>query len=105
MFTVALAGKKKFAVQDIYVVKDLHQPLLGGPAIEALDLIKKNCINAVNSEVKTDTEYKQRYSNSFKGLGKMSNEYKIHFKSNAKPFVCYVPRKIAHPLVSKLSLS
>ena len=27
MFTVALAGKKKFAVQDIYVVKNLHQPL------------------------------------------------------------------------------
>ena len=75
MFTVALAGKKKFAVQDIYVVKDLHQPLLGGPAIEALDLIKKNCINAVNSEEKTDTEYKQRYSKLFKGLGKMSNEY------------------------------
>ena len=40
MFTVALAGKKKFAVQDIYVVKDLHQPLLGGPALKALDLIK-----------------------------------------------------------------
>ena len=38
MFTVALAGKK-FEVQDIYVVKDLHQPLLGSVALEALDLI------------------------------------------------------------------
>ena len=73
MFTVALAGKK-FAVQDIYVVKDVHQPLLAGLALEALDLIKKNCVNAVNSEEKTDTEYKQRYSKLFKGLGKMSNE-------------------------------
>ena len=61
MSTVALAGKKKFTVQDIYVVKDLHQPLLRGLALEALDLIKKNCVNAVNSEEKTDTEYKQRY--------------------------------------------
>ena len=102
MFTVALTGKKKFAVQDIYVVKDLHQSLLGGPALEALDLIKKNCVNAVNSEEKTDTEYKQRYSKLFKGLGKMSNEYKIHLKPNAKPFACYVPRKIAHPLVPKV---
>ena len=50
MFTVALAGKKKFAVQDIYVVKDLHQPLLKGQAPEAYDLIKKNCVNAVNSD-------------------------------------------------------
>ena len=58
MFTVTLAGKKKFEVQDIYAVKDLHQPLLGGPALEALDLIKKNCVNAVNSEEKTDTEYR-----------------------------------------------
>ena len=56
MFTVALTGKKKFAVQDIYVVKDIHQPLLGGPALAALDLIKKNCVNAANSEEKTDTE-------------------------------------------------
>ena len=55
MFTVALACDKKFSVQDIYVV-------LGGQAQEALDLIKRNCVNAVNSEEKTDTEYKQRYS-------------------------------------------
>ena len=102
MCTVALAGKKKFAVQDIYVVKDLHQSLLGGPALEALDLIKKNCVNAVNSEEKTDTEYKLRYSKLFKGLGKMPNEYIIHLKPNTKPFVCYVPRKIAHPLVPKV---
>ena len=105
MFTVALAGKKKLAVQDIYVVKDLHQLLLGGPALEALDLIKKNCVNTVNGEEKTDTEYKQRYiklSTGLISLGKMSNEYKIHLKPNAKPFACYVPRKIAHPLVPKV---
>ena len=59
MFTVALAGKKKFAVQDIYVVRDVHQPLLGGPALEALDLIKKNCVDVFNHKEKTDTEYKQ----------------------------------------------
>ena len=32
----------------------------------------------------------------------MSIFLKIHFKSDAKPFVCYVPRKIAHPLVPKV---
>ena len=32
----------------------------------------------------------------------MSNEYKIHLRPNAKPFACYVPRKIAHLLVPKL---
>ena len=40
-YPVALTGRKEFAVQDIYVVKDLHQPPLGGPALEALDLIEK----------------------------------------------------------------
>ena len=32
----------------------------------------------------------------------MSNKYKIHLKPNAIPFACYVPRKIAHPLVPKV---
>ena len=89
-FTVALAEKKNFTVQDIYVLKDLHQLPIEGPALEALDLIKKNCVNAVNSEEKTDTEYKQRYSKLFRGLGEMSNEYKIHLKPNSKPSACYV---------------
>ena len=26
----------------------------------------------------------------------------MHLKPNAKPFACYVPRKIAHPLVPKV---
>ena len=93
MATVALAGKKKLAVQDIYVVKHLHQPLRGGPALEALDLIEKNCVNAVNSEEKTDTEYKQKYRKLFKGLGKMSNEYKIHLKPNANHLLAMYPEK------------
>ena len=67
IFTVALAGKKKFAVQDIYVAKDSPQPILGGPAPETLDLITKNCVNEVNSEEKTDKGYKQRYSKLVKG--------------------------------------
>ena len=95
MFTVALAGKQKSAVQNIYIVKDVDQPLLGSPALKGLNLIKKNCVYAINSEEKTDTQYKQRYIKLFKGLGKMSNEYKIHhLRPNAKPFVCHVPRKI-----------
>ena len=57
MFTVALAGKKKFAVQNIYVAKDLHQPLLGGPALEALDLINKRFVNAINIKERTDKGY------------------------------------------------
>ena len=93
MFTVALAGKKKFAVQDIYVVKDLHQPLLGGPALEALDLIKKNCVNAVNSEEKTDTEYRQRYSKLFEDLRKMSNKYKITLNLMQNHLLAMYPEK------------
>ena len=44
-FTVDLVSKK-FAVHKIYVVKDLYQPPLGSPLLEALDLIKKNCVQS-----------------------------------------------------------
>ena len=54
MFTVALAGKRKLTSTTTWRSK-----------LEALDLIKKNCVNAVNSEEKTNTEYKQRYSKLF----------------------------------------
>ena len=37
-----------------------------------------------------------------KDIVSCSNEYKIDLKPNAKPFACYVPRKIAHPLVPKV---
>ena len=74
-------------------MKDLHQPLLGGPALEALDLIKKDCVNAVNSEEKTDTEYKQRYSKLFKGLGKCQISIKFTLSPMKNHLLAMYPEK------------
>ena len=81
------------------------EPLLGDPALEAFDVVKTNCANLVNSEEKTGTEYKQRYSKLFKGLGKKANEYKIHLKPDAKPLPAMYPEKQNRLLYQKLRLS
>ena len=49
-FTTTIETDDKIIVQDVHVIKGLHQALLGGPAIRALNLLKKeNFTEAVNS--------------------------------------------------------
>ena len=51
-FTTTIEADDKVIVQDVYVNKGLHQALLGGPAIRALNLLKKE--NFVEAENSTD---------------------------------------------------
>ena len=44
MFTSEVESKNKISVEDIYVIKDLRQPLLSGTALDALGLIKKSVL-------------------------------------------------------------
>ena len=67
-------------MQAVYVLKDVHQPLLGRDAIEALGLIKRLCAVSDNNDPK------QQYSDLFTGLGCMASEYTIRLKPNAQPF-------------------
>ena len=60
--------------QDIYVVHDLQTPLLGRPAIEALQLLAR--INAVTAK----ESYKTAYPNLFEGLGTLPGEYRIELQ-------------------------
>ncbi len=40
-FAATIEADEKITVQDVYVIKGLHQALLGGPAIRALNLLQK----------------------------------------------------------------
>ena len=95
----------KIIVQDVYVIKGLHRALLGGPAIRALNLLKKeNFIKAVNStdEIKLDKDWKSTSPKLFKGLGRIENEYTSKLKAGAQPHAVNTARKIAHPRLPKV---
>ena len=81
--------------QDIYVVNNLHQPLLGRPAIEALGLL--TCIRAVQ-DVTLNPE--KDFPKLFNGLGKMEGDYTIKLRDKAQPFALSTPRRVAIPLMN-----
>ena len=55
----------------VYVLHDLHKPLLGRGAIEALGLVTRICV------INDGENFKQQYSDLFTGLGCMSGEHTI----------------------------
>ena len=79
--------------QEIYVVKDLHKPLLGQPAIEALGLIARV------GEIQREQNPEQLFPGLFTGLGKLQGEYTIKLRYGAKPFSLTTPRRFAIPLI------
>ena len=76
----------KQTVQEVYVIDSLFQPLLGWPAIKALDVL-----SAVNS-------VKEMFPLVFSGLGKLKEPYEIKLKPDAKPFYLAAPRRVPIPL-------
>lgn len=58
--------------QELYIVQDL-EPLLGGSAIKALNLLSK--MNTIKSD---GQQYKNDFASVFTGLGKLGYVYKIH---------------------------
>ena len=72
--------------QDIYVVANAKEPLLGKPATEALNLIQK--VASIQSDVSyndIEAEAKANYPRLFKGLGKLKGEFKIKLKPDSIP--------------------
>ena len=84
--------------QEVYVVRDLHMPLIGRPAIEALGLLVK--VDVIDAEAKS--HFTQLFPQLFQGLGKLQGQYHIKLKDNAQPFALTVPRRVAIPLLPKV---
>lgn len=77
--------------QQVYVVPGLQKPLLGQPAIEALQLLARvGVVEGNRSPV-------EQFPDLFKGLGKFSGEYTIQLREDAKPFALTTPRRVAIP--------
>lgn len=96
-FNTTLAYKGITSVQEIYVVEDLQEPLLGRPAIEALQLV-----TLVDSVKSVTGSYRDRYPELFSGLGKMKETYKIRLKEDAVPRAVTAPRRVPLPMQKKL---
>ncbi|XP_046849610.1 uncharacterized protein K02A2.6-like [Xenia sp. Carnegie-2017] len=92
----------KTTEQDIYIVKNLKEPLLGRQAINALDLIAT--VEAIQSNDASDMEeeIKATYPNLFKGLGELDGEYNIKLKPGSIPFALTTPRRIPLTMTKKV---
>ena len=95
-FTGKLSYKQVTTHDEIFVVDGQQQPLMGRPAIEALNLLSR--VNIVSSSEK----FLSLYPNLFHGLGTFGTEYHIVLKQGAKPFALSVPRRVALPLLPKV---
>ena len=85
--------------QDIYVVKKLLKPLLGQPAIEALNLLVHVGTIADGTETQNPV---QRFPQLFHGLGRMQGDYAISLKEGAVPFALTTTRRVPNPLMSSV---
>jgi len=94
-FTGTLKKDTQVVEEEIYVVKDLHMPLLGLPAITSLNLVTKIC----GIQLDKDTVV-SKFPELFTGLGKLQGEYDIKLSDNAVPFALTTPRRIPLPLMT-----
>ncbi len=90
-------GKLSYT-EKIYVVKNLHNNLLGLPAIDALQLIKR-----VDSTVKVQMceaalSIRERFPKVFKGLDTFGENYTIQMKEDIHPHALYTPRRVPFSL-------
>ena len=93
-FTGKIRIGKREVEQTVYVVRGLYKPLLGQPAITALQILKR--VGAVG--VQPEEEFPQLFT----GLGKLSEEYTIKLKDGATPFALNTPRRVPVPLMKSV---
>ncbi|KAK6186751.1 hypothetical protein SNE40_006027 [Patella caerulea] len=101
----------KISNQRVYVVNDLSIPLLGQPAIKALDLLHSSTscttqhqqeISSLNTVVDNNSEYVKQYPKLFSGLGKLSGDYTIRLREDAVSYAVVTSRAVKLPQYEKL---
>jgi hypothetical protein len=81
-FDAQLKWRDHLTTHTVYVVRDIHQPLLGRDAIDALGMAI--CLNTLNS----NNDPRQQYAGLFTGLGCMEGEYTICLKPDVSHSPC-----------------
>ena len=75
-----LQTEKKVCQHRMYVIRNLHIPLLGRPAIESLEILAR-----IGSTTVKKTP-KEKFPGLFQRLGKLDREYHIALKPGATPY-------------------
>ena len=96
-FTAKLSKEGHTAEEEIFVVKGLHQPLLGRPAIDKLRLVSR-----ISSVGQADQTPAVMFPKLFEGLGKLQGDYRIRLQEGAKPYVLSTPRRVPIPLMKSV---
>ena len=91
-FVATMQLDKQETKEEVFVVKDLAKPLLGRPAIEALNLMQRI------ASIEQSLNPKQQFPSLFQGLGKLEGDYMIRLQDNAEPYAISTPRRVAIPL-------
>ena len=94
-FIGVLRKGDKMVEEEIYVIRGLHKPLLGRPAIEKMDILARigTVVGSVSQSVINN------FSHLFRGLGKLDGDYTIRLKEEARPFSLSTPRRVPIPLM------
>ena len=96
-FSGRLTRNGNHCCQDIYVVGNLRQPLLGKPAIEALKVVV-----FVFDEPVQKADMVKQFPDVFKGLGKLKDNYSIKLRDNTTPYALTTPRRVPISLLPKV---
>ena len=92
----------KESTQEIYVMENLKEPLLGRPAINALNLVQKVDTIHCDDSRRIEQEVKKMYPNLLKGLGELEGEFSVKLTPGSAPYVITTPRRVALPLMPKV---
>ncbi|XP_070378209.1 uncharacterized protein [Dermacentor albipictus] len=90
-YMARLQWQGKTSRQRLYVIQSLTVPLLGLPALQALQVVR------FLDQLKTSKA--TLHAELFNGLGTLKDEYTIRLKPDAVPFSLSVPRRIPIPLL------
>ena len=91
--TASLAYKDCASEETVYVVRNIHQNLLGLPAIQSLCILPR---------VKSLETFTVEQNKVFEGLDTFPETFTICLSGDAKPFDLFTPRNVPIPLRKKV---
>lgn len=98
-FEATLTYKHISVTEKIYVLQG-RNALLSRKASVALNIVK--LVGSISLPQTGSTDYKKRFSNLFRGIGKLEGAYNIKIEDGAVPYSVGAPRRVPLPLMSKV---